>query len=91
MEMDARQRKSNVLSKINSVLVVAGLNDTVWSIRDCDSTLFVLVFKKLFGKVCAPDRARTHKHRGSPASSAHAAATGDRRLTRLHRGAHPKL
>ena len=48
--MVAVERQS-VLSKINSVLVVAGLNDTVWSIRDCDSTLFVLVYKKLFGKV----------------------------------------
>lgn len=40
-----------VLSKVNQVLVNAGLNDTVWSVRDCDSTLFVLMYKKLVGKV----------------------------------------
>ena len=44
-------KKADVLSRINSVLVVAGLNDNVWSVRDCDSTLFVLIFKKLFGKL----------------------------------------
>ncbi|KAL1498627.1 hypothetical protein AB1Y20_013940 [Prymnesium parvum] len=48
---EVKQRKQNVLAKINSVLLIAGLNDTVWSIRDCDSTLFVLVYKKLFGKL----------------------------------------
>ena len=37
-----------VLGRVNTVLVIAGLNDTVWSIRDCDSTLFHLVWKKLF-------------------------------------------
>ena len=47
----ARSRAAEVLSRINSVLVVAGLNDNVWSVRDCDSTLFVLLFKKLFGKL----------------------------------------
>ena len=46
--------KASVLSKVNQVLLNAGLNDTVWSIRDCDSTLFVLMYKKLVGKVCAP-------------------------------------
>ena len=47
----SRSRAAEVLSRINSVLVVAGLNDNVWSVRDCDSTLFVLLFKKLFGKL----------------------------------------
>ena len=51
MSEDRRAAKQSVLSKVNQVLVNAGLNDTVWSIRDCDSTLFYLVFKKLFGKV----------------------------------------
>ena len=40
-----------VLGRVNTVLVIAGLNDTVWSIRDCDSTLFVLIYKKLVGKL----------------------------------------
>lgn len=35
-----------VLARINAVLVVAGLNDTIFSIRDCNSTLFLLLFKK---------------------------------------------
>ena len=43
--------KKDVLSKVNEVLVVAGLNDNVWSIRDCDSMLFGLMYKKLFGKL----------------------------------------
>ena len=43
--------KQSVLSKVNQCLLNAGLNDTVWSIRDCDSTLFVLMYKKLVGKV----------------------------------------
>ena len=47
----SRSRAAEVLSRINSVLVVAGLNDNVWSVRDCDSTLFVLLFKKRFGKL----------------------------------------
>ena len=50
--------KKDVLSKVNEVLVVAGLNDNVWSIRDCDSTLFVLMLKKLIGKVRAHTLAR---------------------------------
>ena len=48
---DRRVAKQGVLSKVNAVLRSAGLNDTVWSIRDCDSTLFVLLYKKLVGKV----------------------------------------
>ena len=48
---ERRAAKTGVLSKVNSVLVNAGLNDTVWSIRDCDSTLFMLMYKKLVGKV----------------------------------------
>ena len=40
-----------MLDRVNTALVLAGLNDTVWSIRDCDSTLFVLMYKKLVGKV----------------------------------------
>ena len=48
---ETRAAKQSVLSKVNQVLVNAGLNDTVWSIRDCDSTLFVLMYKKLVGKV----------------------------------------
>ena len=40
--------KHEVLSKVTSVLDAAGLNDRVHSLRDCDSTLFVLVWKKLF-------------------------------------------
>lgn len=47
----AALKKSDVLSRINSVLDASGLNDCVWSVRDCDSTLFVLIFKKLFGKL----------------------------------------
>ena len=47
----AALKKSDVLSRINSVLDASGLNDCVWSVRDCDSTLFVLIFKKLVGKV----------------------------------------
>lgn len=43
--------KASVLSSVNQVLLKSGLNDTVWSIRDCDSTLFVLMYKKLVGKV----------------------------------------
>ena len=42
-----REQKQTVLSKVNQVLRLAGLNDTVWSIRDCDSPLFVLLFKKI--------------------------------------------
>ena len=60
----SRSRAAEVLSRINSVLVVAGLNDNVWSVRDCDSTLFVLLFKKLFGKlpgvVASPVSAAQH-------------------------------
>ena len=60
----SRERAAEVLSRINSVLVVAGLNDNVWSVRDCDSTLFVLLFKKLFGKlpgvVASPVSAAQH-------------------------------
>ena len=55
---DRRAQKQSVLSKVNQVLVNAGLNDTVWSIRDCDSTLFVLMLKKLIGKVRAHTLAR---------------------------------
>ena len=51
MDPDRRAAKQAVLSKVNQVLVDSGLNDTVWSIRDCDSVLFVLVYKKLVGKV----------------------------------------
>ena len=65
---DRRAAKQAVLSKVNQVLVSAGLNDTVWSIRDCDSTLFVLVYKKLVGKVRTSLRARD----ASPLSSADA-------------------
>jgi len=39
-----------VLSRINAVLVVAGLNDTIFSIRDCNSTLFLLLFKKVLDR-----------------------------------------
>ena len=46
-----RSEKQQVLSKVNSTLTSAGLNDTVWSIRDCDSTLFLLMYKKLVGKL----------------------------------------
>ena len=54
-DMDHRRAaKTAVLSKVNQVLLDAGLNDTVWSIRDCDSTLFVLMYKKLVGKVSRP-------------------------------------
>ena len=51
MAEDRRQAKQAVLDRVNTALVLAGLNDTVWSIRDCDSTLFVLMYKKLVGKV----------------------------------------
>ena len=51
MAEDRRQAKQAVLDRVNTALVLAGLNDTVWSIRDCDSTLFVLMDKKLVGKV----------------------------------------
>ena len=51
VKMERRTAKQAVLSKVNQVLMDSGLNDTVWSIRDCDSTLFVLVYKKLVGKV----------------------------------------
>ena len=58
MAQDRRAAKTAVLSKVNQVLLDAGLNDTVWSIRDCDSTLFVLMLKKLIGKVRAHTLAR---------------------------------
>ena len=58
---DRRAAKQSVLSKVNQVLVNAGLNDTVWSIRDCDSTLFVLMYKKLVGKVHALNLLEPHK------------------------------
>lgn len=45
--MSNREQKQAVLSKVNQVLRLAGLNDTVWSIRDCDSPLFVLLYKKI--------------------------------------------
>lgn len=51
MADDRRAAKQSVLTKVNSVLATAGLNDTVWSVRDCDSTLFVLMYKKIVGKV----------------------------------------
>ena len=54
MAEDRRQAKQAVLDRVNTALVLAGLNDTVWSIRDCDSTLFVLMYKKLVGKVSPP-------------------------------------
>ena len=53
MSADKQSARQSVLYEVNQVLVKAGLNDTVWSIRDCDSTLFVLIFKKLVGKVSA--------------------------------------
>ena len=56
---DRRAAKTAVLSKVNQVLLDAGLNDTVWSIRDCDSTLFVLMYKKLVGKVSRPASAHS--------------------------------
>lgn len=56
MADDRRAAKQSVLTKVNSVLATAGLNDTVWSVRDCDSTLFVLMYKKIVGKV-------RHQHR----------------------------
>ena len=46
---ERRAAKTQVLSKVNQVLATAGLNDTVWSVRDCDSTLFVLMYKKIVG------------------------------------------
>ena len=50
---DRTEAKKAVLFKVNAVFTAAGLNNqTVWSIRDCDSTLFVLLYKKLVGKVC---------------------------------------
>ena len=54
MADDRRAAKQSVLTKVNSVLATAGLNDTVWSVRDCDSTLFVLMYKKIVGKVRPP-------------------------------------
>ena len=50
MADDRRAAKQSVLTKVNTVLATAGLNDTVWSVRDCDSTLFVLMYKKIVGK-----------------------------------------
>eukprot|EP00965_Chrysotila_dentata_P169950 5609981-Pleurochrysis_carterae.AAC.1 len=38
---DSTPSYREVLSKVNSVLAASGLNDSVWSVRDCDSTLFV--------------------------------------------------
>ena len=61
---ERRSAKQSVLYEVNQVLVKAGLNDTVWSIRDCDSTLFVLIFKKLVGKlpgiVTSPNNPEEH-------------------------------
>jgi hypothetical protein len=61
MADDRRAAKQSVLSKVNQVLLNAGLNDTVWSIRDCDSTLFVLMYKKLVGKVRACLQRHVHQ------------------------------
>ena len=59
MADEKRQAKQSVLTKVNTVLATAGLNDTVWSVRDCDSTLFVLLYKKIVGKAsCALRRRR---------------------------------
>jgi hypothetical protein len=66
---EAAPTPREVLARINAVLVVAGLNDTIFSIRDCDSTLFLLLFKKArpprtaerapcFGAQCPPRSGR---------------------------------
>ena len=72
MAEDRRAAQQSVLTKVNSVLATAGLNDTVWSVRDCDSTLFVLMYKKIVGKV--------HDSGTSPKSS----LGSDPALTPLH-------
>ena len=43
---ERRAAKQAVLSKVNQVLVSAGLNDTVWSIRDCDSATTCLTMTR---------------------------------------------
>ena len=48
MPSPAGPTKAKVLAKVNQLLEAAGLYDRVHSLRDCDSTLFHLVWKKLF-------------------------------------------
>jgi len=38
------------LDRINAVLNAAGLDDTIFSLRDANSSLFLLLFKKLFAR-----------------------------------------
>ena len=59
--------KSRHVSKLfkltgDTVLATAGLNDTVWSVRDCDSTLFVLMYKKIVGKASLAAAGKTAKN-----------------------------
>ena len=48
MELSSSEEPTprQVLGRINAVLLTAGLNDNIFSIRDCNSSLFLLLFKK---------------------------------------------
>ena len=53
-----------VLSKVNSVLEVSGLNDRVWNIRDCNSGLFVRR-APVAKRTAAPAHAHAHEVQAS--------------------------